>query len=78
MWIEKDDCLYQKWVFNDFLSAFDFMKKVAVIAEEMNHHPKWSNSYNVVEIWLCTYEENNQITPKDHLLANAIDKIINC
>jgi 4a-hydroxytetrahydrobiopterin dehydratase len=77
MWIEKDDCLYQKWVFNDFLSAFDFMKKVAMIAEEMNHHPKWSNSYNVVEMWLCTHEEDNQITPKDHLLANAIDKIIN-
>jgi len=51
------------------------MAKVAELAEQKNHHPKWSNEYNKVEIWLSTHEANNQITEKDRKLANLIDKI---
>jgi hypothetical protein len=28
-----------------------------------------------VEIWLCTHDDNNQITAKDHELANMINEI---
>jgi 4a-hydroxytetrahydrobiopterin dehydratase len=42
----------------------------------MNHHPNWSNVYNVVEIWLSTHDAGNIVTEKDRALANAIDALI--
>jgi 4a-hydroxytetrahydrobiopterin dehydratase len=43
-------------VFNDFIEAFSFMTKVALIAESLNHHPEWCNSYKQVVINLITHE----------------------
>jgi 4a-hydroxytetrahydrobiopterin dehydratase len=51
------------------------MQKVAVAAEQANHHPKWQNEYNTVEVWLSTHEAGNKITNKDRQLADAIDQI---
>lgn len=73
-WQEKDNSLYRKFEFKDFKQAFEFMKRVAEVAEAQNHHPKWLNEYNKVEIWLSTHNKG-KITDKDHRLAKAIDKI---
>ncbi|MBI4033531.1 4a-hydroxytetrahydrobiopterin dehydratase [Candidatus Saccharibacteria bacterium] len=73
-WQEKNSSLYKKFEFKDFKQAFEFMKQVAEVAEEQNHHPKWLNEYNKVEIWLSTHSEG-KITDKDHTLAKEIDKI---
>ncbi|HEU4632575.1 MAG TPA: 4a-hydroxytetrahydrobiopterin dehydratase, partial [Flavisolibacter sp.] len=51
-WTEKDNALYCKFEFNDFNEAFAFMTRVALVAEKMNHHPKWTNVWNTVEVWL--------------------------
>jgi len=48
-WIEKDNSLYRKFEFANFAEAFEFMTKVAAIAEDQDHHPDWSNVWNVVE-----------------------------
>jgi 4a-hydroxytetrahydrobiopterin dehydratase len=50
------------------------MQKVAAAAEKMNHHPRWQNEYNMVEVWLSTHSEG-KITDKDSQLAKEIDKI---
>lgn len=76
MWIEKENKLYQSFVFEDFLSAFAFITKVAILSETAKHHPRWTNEYNVVEIWLYTHDQNNQITTKDYDLAEKIDKLL--
>lgn len=76
MWQEKNNKLYQKFIFSDFVEAFGFMTKVALQAEKMNHHPEWSNVYNQVEIWLSTHEAGNVVTEKDHKLAQKIDNLI--
>lgn len=73
MWHEKDNQLYRKFEFKDFSQAFAFMTKVALAAEKMDHHPKWTNVYNVVEIWLTTHDAGNTVTFKDRQLANKID-----
>jgi len=73
MWEEINDCLYKKFVFANFTDAFAFMTKVAIAAEKQNHHPRWSNVYNVVEVWLNTHEAGNKITQKDYLLSETID-----
>jgi 4a-hydroxytetrahydrobiopterin dehydratase len=51
------------------------MTRVAFLAEKMDHHPKWTNVYNQVEIWLNTHDAGDTITEKDRLLAEAIDQI---
>lgn len=75
MWKDKDGSLYREFKFNDFGQAFGFMTAVAEVAEAQNHHPKWLNEYNKVEIWLNTHSAGNKITDKDHRLAKAIDNI---
>jgi 4a-hydroxytetrahydrobiopterin dehydratase len=75
MWQEKDKQLYRKFEFKDFKQAFVFMGKVAEVAEANNHHPKWTNQYNKVEIWLSTHEAGDTITDKDRQLAQEIDKV---
>lgn len=75
MWQEKENTLYKKFVFSDFIKAFSFMTSVAMSAEKMNHHPKWTNQYNTVEIWLNTHDEGNIVTEKDRSLARIIDSL---
>jgi 4a-hydroxytetrahydrobiopterin dehydratase len=75
MWTEINQSLYQKLEFRDFSEALSFMVQVGIEAEKMNHHPKWTNVYNVVEIWLSTHDAGNIITEKDRVLALAIDKL---
>src|SRR3990167_7118814 len=72
MWQEKDKQLYKRFEFKDFKGAFDFMMKVVALAEAQNHHPRWQNEWNKVEIWLSTHSEG-KVTDKDNKLARAID-----
>ncbi|HVG12313.1 MAG TPA: 4a-hydroxytetrahydrobiopterin dehydratase [Flavisolibacter sp.] len=73
MWEEKDNSLYRKFSFEDFSEAFSFMTRVALAAEKMDHHPKWTNVWNTVEIWLSTHSAGNRVTEKDRELARIID-----
>jgi 4a-hydroxytetrahydrobiopterin dehydratase len=52
------------------------MTRVAIEAEKMDHHPKWTNVYNKVEIWLITHDAGNIITEKDKKLAALIDGLL--
>lgn len=76
MWQETDNQLYRKFQFADFSEAFAFMTRVALAAEKMDHHPKWTNVWNTVEIWLSTHDAGNVVTDKDRALAARIDKLI--
>ena len=73
MWEEKDNQLYRKFVFNNFIEAFAFMTKVAILAEKANHHPTWKNTWNTVEVWLSTHDAGNIVTDKDFELSKSID-----
>ena len=75
MWKVENNCLYRKWEFANFSEAFAFMCRVAMLAEKLDHHPRWTNSYNSLEIWLQTHDAGNIITDKDRKLASMIDAI---
>ena len=75
MWTSENNALYRKFEFKDFSAAFAFMTRVAFAAEKMDHHPKWTNVWNTVEIWLSTHSAGNTITEKDKKLAEEIDAI---
>lgn len=67
--------LTKSFQFKNFIEAFSFMTKVALIAEKMDHHPNWSNVYNKVSISLNTHDAGNTITEKDRKLSLEIDKL---
>jgi 4a-hydroxytetrahydrobiopterin dehydratase len=75
-WKSTPQGLYRSFLFKDFSQAWAFMSQVALLAEGMQHHPNWTNSYSKVEITLSTHEENNSITVKDILLANEINLLL--
>lgn len=74
MWTEKENALYRKFQFKNFIEAFSFMTGVALLAEKADHHPRWTNVYNTVEVWLNTHSAGNIVTEKDRKLADQIDK----
>lgn len=51
------------------------MERVAELAEEYQHHPRWENEWSVVQIWLITHEGPQRVTDKDRLMAEAIDAV---
>jgi 4a-hydroxytetrahydrobiopterin dehydratase len=75
MWQEDNNRLTRSFKFADFVTAFSFMTGVALIAEKMNHHPSWTNTYNEVVIHLSTHDAGNVVTELDRKLATVIDKL---
>lgn len=69
--------LERTFIFDNFIEAFSFMTKVALIAEAQQHHPEWSNVWNTVKIRLSTHDAGNTITEKDKKLAASIDVLFN-
>ncbi|HEY4325772.1 MAG TPA: 4a-hydroxytetrahydrobiopterin dehydratase [Mucilaginibacter sp.] len=76
MWKETDNKLYRAFEFKNFSQAFAFMTRVALLAEKMDHHPTWTNTYNKVEMWLNTHSAGDVVTDKDKALAAGIDKLL--
>lgn len=76
MWKEENNRLTRTFTFGDFNEAFGFMTRVALIAEQMNHHPTWTNTWNTVSIELCSHDAGNIVTDRDRKLAEAIDKLV--
>jgi len=70
-WKVADNSIQKKFVFKNFIEAFGFMSRVAILAEKQNHHPEWSNVYNKVSITLTTHDAGG-VTKKDLKLATAI------
>lgn len=76
MWEEKNNSLYRKFEFKNFSEAFAFMTKVALEAEKMDHHPRWTNVWNTVEVWLNTHSAGDIVTDKDRQLSKKIDALV--
>ncbi|NND94578.1 MAG: pterin-4-alpha-carbinolamine dehydratase [Flavobacteriales bacterium] len=75
-WIETEKGLYKEFEFEDFRRAFAFMMEVAFVAEELGHHPDWSNVYNKVSIYLNTHDAGGTITERDRELSRRIDQLL--
>jgi 4a-hydroxytetrahydrobiopterin dehydratase len=75
-WKEVDNRLTKTFTFKDFNQAFGFITRVALIAEKMNHHPTWTNTWNTVTFELSTHDAGDRVTERDKKLAEAIDKLV--
>jgi 4a-hydroxytetrahydrobiopterin dehydratase len=74
-WKHENNRLKKTFVFKNFTEAFGFMTQVALIAEKMDHHPTWTNTWNTVHVELSTHDAGDIVTEKDKKLADAIDKV---
>ncbi len=72
--ITEKGTLHRKFTFSNFIEAFGFMTKVAIIAESINHHPEWKNVYSTVSIDLVTHDLGG-LSELDLKLAKAINQI---
>ena len=75
-WTINNKTIKKEFKFDNFIDAFGFMSKVALLSEKMDHHPNWQNIYNKVTIELTTHDKGG-ITNNDIKLAESIEELIN-
>jgi 4a-hydroxytetrahydrobiopterin dehydratase len=69
---EGRSALQKSFKFSDFNQAFGFMARVALVAEQLNHHPEWFNVYNRVDVTLSTHDAGG-VTELDFKLAEFME-----
>ena len=74
-WEYYDHALHAEFEFENFKDCFSAMSRIAFECEALNHHPNWSNVYNVLTISLATHDAGG-VTDKDFKLAAAIEHIV--
>ena len=75
-WRHADGKLHKEFVFADFVQAFGWMTRVALVAEKHDHHPEWFNVYRTVRVALQTHDvAPPQVTETDLGLARAMDAL---
>ena len=73
-WEIKSKHIEREFIFANFVEAFSFMTKIALICEKYNHHPNWENVYSKVLIKLSTHDLGG-ITSLDQSIASEINNI---
>ncbi len=73
-WSIADGKLHRELGFPNFIEAFGFMTRAAIVAQSMDHHPEWSNVYGTVVVDLVTHSAGG-ITENDLALASAFDEL---
>lgn len=74
-WTFNNKGIEKTYKFRDFVEAFGFMSRAAILAEKANHHPEWFNVYNKVEVRLSTHDAGG-LTDKDFELAAQLEGLL--
>ena len=74
-WEYYDNALHAEFEFDNFKDCFSAMSRIAFECEAQNHHPDWTNVYNILNIKLSTHSVKG-VTDKDFKLAEAIEAIV--
>lgn len=74
-WSLVNGKLHRELEFRDFIEAFGFMTRAAMIAQAMDHHPEWFNVYNKVRIDLYTHDAGG-VTRYDVDLAKRFEALL--
>ena len=74
-WEHYDNAIHAEFEFENFKDCFSAMSRIAFECEALNHHPEWTNEYNVPKITITTHEAGG-VTDKDFKLALAIEHIV--
>ena len=71
-WSINNNVLFAKFTFKSFDEALDFMTPGSEKSKDLNHHPKWTNVYNQIDVELFTHDIGG-LSPLDFELANFMD-----
>lgn len=74
-WRVENGKLHKEFTFKNFVEAFGFMSRVALIAEGMNHHPEWFNVWNKVVMDLTTHDVGG-VSGLDIAFAEKVDALL--
>ncbi len=74
-WSLVGGSLHRELTFPDFSAAWAFMNRVALLAEKLDHHPDWANSWNKVTIDLISHDQG-KVTERDERFAEAINGLL--
>ncbi|GGG49748.1 4a-hydroxytetrahydrobiopterin dehydratase [Bizionia arctica] len=74
-WEYYENAIHSEFEFENFKDCFSAMSRIAFECEALNHHPEWTNIYNVLTISLSTHDAGG-VTDKDFKLAEAIELIV--
>ena len=74
-WEVLDGKLHRDLEFANFTEAFGFMTRVALVAEKLDHHPDWSNSWNKVSIDVVSHAAGG-ISERCVDLATRVNQLV--
>lgn len=74
-WQVVDGKLHREYRFRDFVEAWGFMSRAALIVQQMDHHPEWFNVYHTVRVDLVTHDAGG-ISRRDVELATRLDALV--
>lgn len=73
-WQVRDGKLHREYRFRDFVEAWGFMTRAALVVQQMDHHPEWFNVYHTVRVDLVTHDAAG-ISRRDVELASKMDAL---
>jgi 4a-hydroxytetrahydrobiopterin dehydratase len=73
-WRANGKAIERNFEFKDFKDAMAFANRVAMIAEEANHHPDIEISYNKLKLSLISHDSGG-LTSRDVKMAARINEI---
>ncbi|UWQ96024.1 4a-hydroxytetrahydrobiopterin dehydratase [Rhodobacteraceae bacterium M385] len=73
--VDGRDAITKTFIFKNFSEAFAWMTRAAMVAEQMDHHPEWSNVYKTVEVTLTSHDVNG-LSPRDIAMASKLDALL--
>ena len=72
--VEDRDAIRKSFHFSNFSEAWGFLSRIALVAEQMNHHPEWFNVWSTVRVDLTTHDAGG-LSERDFKLAAVIDRL---
>ncbi|MGY6697402.1 MAG: 4a-hydroxytetrahydrobiopterin dehydratase [Roseinatronobacter sp.] len=72
--VDGRDAIEKEFAFANFIEAFGWMSRVALVAEKMGHHPEWFNVYKSVKVTLSTHDLGG-LSDLDIRLAQRMDSL---
>ena len=73
-WGVVEGKLHREYRFRDFVEAWGFMARAALVVQQMDHHPEWFNVYGTVRVDLVTHDAGG-ISRRDVELAGKLDAL---
>jgi len=74
-WSRQGENIAKTFAFETFRDAIAYIVLVGIEAEMMNHHPEFTNSYNIISFAFCTHDVGRKITDTDIRLAQRLNEI---